>query len=233
MNDHSSSLLEIYRTAAMGHPNELSKDLWGEIPTSFRKLKSMVEHQQKTINFTVFRENVEVLRRLATDRHRRLGTLNERVKEAIDRLDQGFLDLGHQPLLFGGPLFLINKVSLAEWLGNLLRIGTFFFIGDHDSIQNELTIARFPQANSPTGLIITPVSWGVPEGTPMHQVPVPDEEWLLEIKLKIQENLRLLMKNAKVCLEYRKLFLERFFSWFDLIHDHAIRASDFSFWTQQ
>jgi len=233
LNDHFSSLLGIYRTAALGHPNELSKDLWGEVPSSFRKLKTMIEHQQQTTNFTVFSENVEALRRLATDKHRKMGTLTERVKEAIERLDQGFLDLGHQPLLFGGPLFLINKVSLAEWLGNLLRIGTFFFIGDHDSIQNELTIARFPQVNSPTGLIITPSSWGVPEGTPMHQVPVPEEEWLLEIKLKIQENLRLLMKIAKVRLEYRKLFLERFFSWFDLIYDNAITASNFSSWTQR
>ena len=228
-----SSLLDIYRTAAIGHPNDLSQELWGEIPSSFRMLKKLIEKRQQTTNFAVFKENIEVLGHLVTDRHRKLGTLNLRVKEALDRLDHGFLDVGHQPLLFGGPLFLINKVSLAEWVGNYLSMGTFFFIGDHDSIQNELTIARFPQANSPTGLVITPSSWGVPEGTPMHRVPLPDEEWFQEIKLKIQGNLRLLMKTAKVRLEYRHLLLERFHSWFDLIYEKAIAASDFSFWTQK
>jgi hypothetical protein len=233
LHSHFSSLLEIYHAAALGHPNELSQNLWGAIPSSFQMLKKMVKQRQQTTNFTSFSENIEILRHLAMDRHRRMNTFNVRVKEALDRLDHGFLDVGHQPLLFGGPLFLINKVSLAEWVGNLLGVGTFFFIGDHDSIQNELTIARFPQANSPTGLVITPSSWGVPERTPMHHVPLPDEEWFQEIKLKIQDNLRLLMKSAKIRLEYRQLLLERFNSWFDLIYDNAIAASDFSLWTQK
>lgn len=233
LNDQFSSLLEIYRTAAKGHPTELSQDLWGEIPSSFRLLKKTIENRKQNTNFSSFSENVEVLRNLAADRHRKLGTLTARAKEALERLDNGFLDVGHQPLLFGGPLFLINKIAFTEWVGNLLRIGSFFFIGDHDSIQNELTIARFPQANSPSGLVITPSSWGVPEGTPMHQVPLPGEEWFQEIKLKIQDNLRLLMKTANVRLEYRQLLLERFHSWFDLIYDNAVGTNDFSLWTQK
>jgi hypothetical protein len=232
LNEKSSSLLEIYHTAAIGHPDELSKDLWGEIPTSFRALKKLTETHRRTFDFTSFSENIEVLRHIATNRHRRMGTLTIQVREALNRLDHGFLDVGHQPLFLGGPLFLINKISLAEWLGNLLKMGTFFFIGDHDSIQNELTIARFPQANSPTGLVISPPSWGVPEGTPMHQVPPPKEEWFQEIKPKIQENLRSLMKVAKIRLEYRQLLLERFYSWFDLIYDKATVSEDFSTWTQ-
>ncbi|MFX0014261.1 MAG: hypothetical protein ACFE98_06680 [Candidatus Hermodarchaeota archaeon] len=233
MDYQFSSLLEIYRTAAKGHQNELSKDLWGEIPSSFRLMKRSIEYKQQSTNFSNFNENIELFRKLILDRHRRLGTLTILVKEALDRLDRGFLDVGHQPLLFGGALFLIDKVSLAEWIGNLLETGTFFFIGDHDSVQNELTITRFPQANSYTGLVVTPSSWGVPEGTPMHQVPVPDEAWFHEIKLKIQENLRLLMKTAKIRNEYRPLFIERFFSWFDLIYDSALSSNDFSLWTQQ
>ncbi|UCG03736.1 MAG: bacillithiol biosynthesis BshC, partial [Candidatus Heimdallarchaeota archaeon] len=233
LNEDSSSLLEIYRTAAIGHPSELSKDLWGEIPTSFRTLRKITKHQTETLDFTEFSENIEVLRHLVTERHRKMGTLTEQVRDALNHLDQGFLDVGHQPLLFGGPLFLINKISLAEWVGNLLNVGAFFFIGDHDSIQNELTIARFPQANSQTGLVITPSSWGVPEGTPMHKVPVPKAAWFQEIKPKIQDNLRSLMKSAKIRLEYRQLLLERFYSWFDLIYDQATTVEDFSTWTQK
>lgn len=233
LNEDSSSLLDIYRTAAIGHPSELSKDLWGEIPASFRELKNIIEHRKKIVDFTDFSENIEVLRNFVTDRHHRMGTLTAQVKRALDHLDNGFLDVGHQPLLFGGPLFLINKISLADWVGNFLKMGTFFFIGDHDSIQNELTIARFPQANSPSGLVITPSSWRVPEGTPMHQVPLPNEEWFLDIKQKIQDNLRSLMKAAKIRLEFRQLLLERFYSWFDLIYDKAITAEDFSSWTQK
>ena len=233
MKEDSSSLLEVYRTAALGHPSELSKDLWGEIPTSFRGLKNLVRNRQETLNFAGFSENIEDLRNLVTERHRRMGTLTLKVRDALNHLDHGFLDVGHQPLLFGGSLFLINKISLTEWVGNLLNLGAFFFIGDHDSIQNELTIARFPQANSPSGLEITQSFWGVPDGTPMHQVPLPKEEWLLEIKPKIQENLRALMKIAKVKVEYRQLLLERFYSWFDLIYDPVNLTEDFSAWTQR
>ncbi|MFW9903073.1 MAG: bacillithiol biosynthesis BshC [Candidatus Thorarchaeota archaeon] len=233
MKEDSSSLLEVYRTAALGHPSQFSKDLWGEIPTSFRGLKKLTKNRQETLDFTVFSENIEALRSLVTERHRRMGTLTLKVRDALNHLDHGFLDVGHQPLLFGGPLFLINKISIAEWVGNLLNVGAFFFIGDHDSIQNELTIARFPQANSPSGLEITQSSWGVPDGTPMHQVPLPKEEWFLEIKLKIQENLRALMKLAKVKVEYRQLLLERFYSWFDLINDAVMLTEDFSTWTQR
>ncbi|MFX0122819.1 MAG: bacillithiol biosynthesis BshC [Candidatus Hodarchaeota archaeon] len=232
MNEDSSSLLEIYHTAAIGRPSVLSNDLWGEIPTSFLKLQKKTELHKQSFDFISFSDNIETLQHLATDRHRRMGTLTARVRDALDHLDQGFLDVGHQPLLFGGPLFLINKISLAEWVGNLLKVGTFFFIGDHDSIQNELTIARFPQANSPTGLVISPSSWEVPEGTPMHQVPLPKEGWFQDIKPKIQDNLRSLMKTAKIRLEYRQLLLERFYSWFDLIYDKATTTEDFSSWTQ-
>ena len=233
MNEESSSLLEIYRTASLGHPSELSKDLWGDIPPSFRTLKNCVKNRQKTYDFSRFNENIEILRDLITERHRKMGTLTLKVRDALNHLDYGFVDVGHQPLFFGGPLFLINKISLAEWIGTLLNMGTFFFIGDHDSIQNELTIARFPQANSPTGLIITPSSWGVPEGTPMHKVPLPKEEWFQGIKQKIQENLRSLMKTGKIRNEYRQLLLERFYSWFDLISDKTTRITDFSSWTQR
>ncbi|MFX1504914.1 MAG: bacillithiol biosynthesis BshC [Promethearchaeota archaeon] len=233
MKEDSSSLLEIYRKAALGHPSKLSKDLWGEIPTSYRGLKKLTRNRQEIIDFTSFSENIEVLRSLVTEHHRKMGTLTLKVRDALNHLEHGFLDVGHQPLLFGGPLFLINKISLAEWVGSLLNVGTFFFIGDHDSIQNELTIARFPQAKSPSGLEITQSSWGVPDRTPMHQVPLPKEEWFLEIKPKIQENLRALMKVAKVKVEYRQLLLERFYSWFDLIYDAVNLAEDFSTWTQR
>ncbi|MFX0049954.1 MAG: hypothetical protein ACFE8U_01550 [Candidatus Hermodarchaeota archaeon] len=232
MHNHSSSLLTLYRKAALNQPNELSHDLWGKIPPSYQVLKNMVENRQKNTNFSTFIENIEVFLHMATDRHRKLGTLSSRVKESLEQLNQGFLDLGHQPLLFGGSLFLINKVSFAEWLGNLLNIGAYFFIGDHDSIQNELTVTRFPQANSSSGLVITPSFGDIPEGTPMHQVPIPSEEWLIDVKQKIQDNLRLLLKMAKVRQEYRQLILERFHSGFDLIYDGAIVSNDFSHWTQ-
>jgi hypothetical protein len=233
LEEESTSLLGIYRTAALGHPSDLSKDLWGEIPTSFRMLKKSFKNRQETFDFAYFSENLEILHNIVLERHRRMGTLTLKVRDALNHLNQGFIDVGHQPLLFGGPLFLINKISLAEWVGNLLNVGAFFFIGDHDSIQNELTIARFPQANSPTGLVITPTSWGVPDGTPMHQVPLPKEEWFQEIKPKIQDNLRTLMKTAKIRVEYRQLLLERFYSWFDLIYDSAKLTEDFSTWTQR
>ncbi len=233
MHNQLSSLLDIYRKAAMGHPNELSLKLWGEIPSSYRLMKKTIEKRRTLINLESFNENIEVFGSIILDRHRKLGTLTDQVRESLNQLDKGFLDVGHQPLLFGGPLFLINKISLAEWLGKYLDISSYFFIGDHDSIQNELTISRFPQANSPTGLEVTPLSWDVPLGTPIHKVPLPKQTWLWEVKQKIQDNLRQLMKYAKIRVEYRQLLLERFHSWFDLIYDNTISTNDFSLWTQK
>lgn len=219
--------------AAIGSPDEFSQKLWGDIPSSFGMMKKLINQKRQSIDFKQYTDNMEIFRKIVTKRHRRLGTLTFQVKEATDRINNGFLDVGHQPLLFGGPLFLINKVSLTEWLGDFLDMGAFFFIGDHDSIQNELTISRFPQANSYSGLELTPSSWGVPDGTPMHRVPVPSQEWFQAIKQKIHDNLRLLMKYANVRVEYRQLLIERFFSWFDIIYDSALSADNFSFWTQQ
>ena len=113
--------------AAIGSPDEFSKKLWGDIPSSFGIMKKLIIQKRKSIDFTHYTDNMEIFRKIVTKRHRRLGTLTFQVKEAINRINNGFLDVGHQPLLFGGPLFLINKVSLTEWLGNFLDMGAFFF----------------------------------------------------------------------------------------------------------
>ena len=114
LENQFSSLLELYRIAAMGHPNKYSQLFWGEIPSSFEMIKKVMKKRSKFLDLKLFSDNVETFRQLVLERHRRLGTRTEQVKEALNRLDKGFLDVGHQPLLFGGPLFLINKLSLAE-----------------------------------------------------------------------------------------------------------------------
>jgi hypothetical protein len=227
-----NTLLDLYRLAATGHPNDISEQFWGDIPSSFDQLKKKVTKNQKSIDFKPYQENIEELQKIAYNHHRVLGTLTTNVKESLEKINSGFLDVGHQPLIFGGSSFLINKVSLAEWLGRNSGIGTLFYIGDHDSIQNELTVTRFPQVNSHSGLLISPHVWEVPEGTPIHRVPIPSESWIQESKVKIQENLRLLMKYAKVAPQNRNLLTERLIGCFDLIEDSAIASEDFSTWTQ-
>ncbi len=228
-----NSLLELYRLAATGNPNEYTQEFWGDIPTTYLELKKKVATRQESLNLGRFQENLEELRRIAVDHHRAMGTLTLSVKESLDNLDSGLLDVGHQPLIFGGSSFLMNKVSLADWIGKFVGLSVLFYIGDHDSIQNELTVTRFPQANSPSGLLITPPSWSVPDNTPMHSVPIPNEKWLIESGEKIHENLRLLMKYAKILPHNRTLLFERFESWFDLISDSAISTHDFSSWNQK
>ncbi|MHA1976306.1 MAG: hypothetical protein ACW98F_01160 [Candidatus Hodarchaeales archaeon] len=228
-----TSLLELYRLAATGNPNDLSQQFWGDIPSTYTDLKKRIEIQRQSKSLEGFQDNLEEFKIIALDHNRALGTLTLPVKEAIENFDSGLLDVGHQPLIFGGSSFLINKVSLADWIGRFTGLSTFFYIGDHDSIQNELTVTRFPQANSSSGLLITPPSWGVPEDTPMHCVPVASEKWLLDSKIKIQENLRLLMKYSKILPQNRTLMFERFESWFDIINDSALSTEDFSFWSQK
>ena len=228
-----NSLLELYRLAATGNPNDLTQQFWGNVPSTYADLKKRVAIHQQSQSLGKFQDNIEELRKIASDHNRSMGTLTLAVKETLDNLDSGLLDVGHQPLIFGGSSFLINKISLADWIGQLTGLGALFYIGDHDSIQNELTVTRFPQPNSSSGLLITPPSWGVPDDTPMHCVPVPSEKWIMESKEKIQENLRLLMKYAEVLPQNRTLLTERFQSWFDIIKDSAFSATDFSSWSQK
>ncbi|MHA1214478.1 MAG: hypothetical protein ACTSPG_04235 [Candidatus Hodarchaeales archaeon] len=228
-----SSLLELYRDAALGHPTNITRQFWGDIPTSYEELKKMVEERRTRIRIPKYDENLEKLRKIAEKKHREYGTYTEGVRASLDQLTQGMIDVGHQPLFLGGQIFLFNKVSLTEWLGSFLDLGTLFFVGDHDSIQNELTIARLPQANSPSGLTIAFSSKNFPELTPMHHVTIPKEKWFKMQKQKILENLRLLMKYAKVKVEFRQLLIERFYSWFNLIYSQAVAVKDFSSWTQR
>ncbi|PWI48762.1 hypothetical protein CEE45_05075 [Candidatus Heimdallarchaeota archaeon B3_Heim] len=233
MVSNVNSLLELYRLAATGNPNVLTQQFWGNIPSTYVDLKKRVAIHQQSQNLGKFQDNIEELRRIAYNHNRSMGTLTLAVKDTLDNLDSGLLDVGHQPLIFGGSSFLMNKISSADWIGQLTGLSTFFFIGDHDSIQNELTVTRFPQPNSSSGLLITPPSWGVPDDTPMHYVPVPSEKWIMDSKEKIQENLRLLIKYAKVLPHNRTLLSERFQSWFDIIKDSAFSANDFSSWSQR
>ena len=227
------SLLDWYRLAATGNPNIHTERLWGYIPSSFKEIKKIVQSRKQDTNFNFFQDNLEVFRKIVIQHHKRLGTHNHTIEESLDRIDSGLLDVGHQPLLMGGSTFLMNKVSLAEWIGNLANLGTLFYIGDHDFIQNELTVTRFPQANSASGLTITPSSWGAPEGTPIHQVPIPELDWLIDSKNKIQDNLKLLMKFSNISPPLRQLLNERFLSWWDLIYESYISAENFSMWTQK
>ncbi len=232
MQNQYSSLLEVYREATLGNSTEYSKDFWGDLPTNYLDLQKMIKSRQRTLDVSFFDQNIEEFRKIAESKHRQCGTLTEEVKEGLNGLNQGFIDVGHQPLLLGGSVFLFSKVSFAEWLGKLLGLGTLFYIGDHDSIQNELTITRFPQTNSFTGLSISFPDFNIPEGTPMHQVPVPSESWFQEIKTKIHDNIRLLMKFSKIRLDLRQLLLERSLNWFDLVYESGLRANNFSHWTQ-
>jgi hypothetical protein len=228
-----SNLLDLYRLAATGNSNELTQEFWGDIPSTYLELRKKTEIRRKNLKLDQFQDNLEELRRIALEHNRKLGTLTSSVKESLENLESGMIDVGHQPLIFGGSSFLMNKVSQTEWIGRFLGLSTLFFIGDHDSIQNELTVTRFPQANSSSGLLITLPSGDLPDNTPMHCVPIPSEKWRMDSKVKIQENLRLLMKYAKIVPHNRILMLERFESWFDVINDSALSTGDFSFWSQK
>lgn len=226
------SLLDWYRLAATGNPNATTERLWGYIPSSLHELEKIAQSRKQDINYNYFQDNIETFRKIVIRHHQKLGTYNHTVDESLERIENGLIDVGHQPLLMGGSSFLMNKVSLAEWIGNLTNLSTLFYIGDHDFIQNELTVTRFPQANSASGLTVTPSSWEAPEGTPIHQVPLPSLDWLIDSKNKIQDNLRLLMKFSKISSSNRQLLNERFLSWWDLIYESFISAENFSMWTQ-
>lgn len=224
-----SNLLDLYQKAASGAPNNLTKKLWGEIPNQFQNVIKLIS--EKEINGE--KENVtELLRKIAEKHHRNLGTYTSEVKEAINLLPtNGILEASHQPLLLGGSVFLPNKVAHTVYIARLTNLSPMFFVGDYDTIHNELIITRFPQATSWSGLFLKVEGADSFSGAPIHALPIPSENWMKNSLNQIKEAYRVLLKTSGVKGLNRILLEERLETYLQIIRKTAFDSSSVSEWT--
>ena len=135
------------------NPTEFTKSLWGYIPKNLSEigqilLKSSVEWGENYKNIN------DSLKEIIKKTHKQYGVYTQSIKSLLNKWDDKsqVIEIGHQPLYFGGGSFIINKISftigLSQFLNQEMNCNTIpiLFLGDHDQVQNELIISRLPQA---------------------------------------------------------------------------------------
>ena len=235
----SKNLLDLYQEHIYQQTNQsnLSIELWNQIPRKLGDLSSLINEKIK-FRTNINSETLFELKGIIKSNLIEFGTFTSQVKEKLsnwNEFDPTF-EIGHQPLFFGGGSFVFNKISFAIGLSdflereNNLKSYPFLFIGDHDQVQNELTITRFPQFQSFTGLELKFEYDSKYESTPMAYLPLYSEGKLLENFEKIRSNYRELFRFGKIKSEFRPLLEERLESTFDLIYESFLKSKTFSEW---
>ena len=95
--------------------------------------------------------------------------------------DNNLIEVAHQPKYLGGERFELNKIACGGAIHQYFAKSTpFFFIGDYDQIQSELTRVHFPLINSQSGFVV-----GIDKetenryfGSCIEDLPLPDFSYL-------------------------------------------------------
>ena len=233
------SLLNLYEQHIYheSSQNDFSMELWGKIPQKHSDIPTLINQKiqkRQPISNEVLTELKTIVRETLSS----YGTLTNQVKDKLNQWDEKgpTLEIGHQPLFFGGSSFVFNKISYAVGISQFLekefsmKAFPFLFIGDHDQVQNELTITRFPQFQSYTGLELKFEYDQNHESTPMAYLPLFNEEVLLEQFDKVRSNYRELFRFSKIKNEFRPLLEERLESSLDLLYESFLQSNTFSDW---
>jgi len=178
-----------------GSRAELAETLWGVIPATMGDAASLLGEVRA--RYGAPQEGVEGFRKALKEYQRELGLLTGRVEESIDSLDAGVAEAGQQPMCLAGPSLILNKIAYAH---TLCELGgdyvPLFYNADYDGVQAELLNIRLPSPSS-RGLLITYPAGPEYEGSPIHVLPNPPEEWLTRTVERIMGNYRGIMKGVK------------------------------------
>ena len=178
-----------------GSRAELAETLWGVIPANMGEAASLLKEIRERYGSPP--EDFEGLKKALKGYQRELGLLTGRVGERIDSLDEGVVEAGQQPMCLAGTSLILNKIAYAH---TLCAIGDgcvpVFYNADYDGVQPELLNIRLPSPSA-RGLMVTYPAGPEYEGSPIHMLPNPPEEWLTKTLEKITSNYRGIMKGVK------------------------------------
>ncbi|MFV2013856.1 MAG: bacillithiol biosynthesis BshC, partial [Candidatus Heimdallarchaeota archaeon] len=179
-------------------------NFWGEIPRSYGDVIELVK-KRKTgkVRSEVQLEKLEILKKFLIQFHKDMGIVSQKVLENIQKLDNGSILMGQQPIVFGGPGFIGNKFGCLAFLDRIakkedLALAPIFFIGDYDGLQKELTRTYFPNPIS-QGAVIIDASKHLPEDSniAVHRAEVPPLSWLMNEIENLSNHLRGFQKQVK------------------------------------
>jgi len=178
-----------------GSRAELAEALWGVIPVTMGEAASLLKVVRERYGSPP--EELEGFRKALRGYQRELGILTGKVDESIDSMDVGVAEAGQQPMCLAGTSLILNKIAYAH---ALCAMGggwvPMFYNADYDGVQPELLNIRLPSPSS-RGLLITYPAGPEYEGSPIHMLPNPPEEWLTQTLEKITSNYKGIMKGVK------------------------------------
>jgi uncharacterized protein YllA (UPF0747 family) len=143
-------------------------------------------------------ERIETLQRALEDLNRHLDCLTPKVKSAIERIPEGVIEASHQSVVLGGPCYILNKAASTRKLSTIghekgIDLSPIFFVADYDIVQPELTNIRTPAAGQGGNLVSLPIQEGY-EHSPVHAIPLPDNDWYSQVEEGIRAGYRPLFK---------------------------------------
>ncbi len=187
-----------------GENKGLAETLWGRIPFNMMDAYGVIRDIRK--EYRDVPEGIEGLKRGMKRQLKALGVLNQGVEEGIDRLENGVVEVGVQPMCLGGASLILNKVSYISSLCDLGDDGfvPLFYVADYDGVQPELLNMWIPSP-SPRGLLLSYPAGPEYEDSPIYMLPNPSEEWLRKTLEKIEGNYRGLLKGSGPDVQERLL----------------------------
>ena len=160
-------------------------NFWGEIPNTFENViklaKKRLSANQRSESG---KEKLQILKSFLKKFHKEMGISSDKVIENIDKLDNGSILMGQQPIIFGGPGFIGNKFGCLTFLNDLalqndLSLSPVFFIGDYDGLQKELTRTYYPNPTSPNAVIVESGEYlSEDSNIAVHAAKLPPTSWL-------------------------------------------------------
>jgi uncharacterized protein YllA (UPF0747 family) len=169
--------------------NEAALQFWGPIPKNIKEAINLstplIDAYQK-IQPVFTQERFHGLIKSLEAIHKKFDMFSPQVKENLANLQKqgAVIEAGHQPALFGGPGFVINKIAAIAKIALIQQTTPLMFVGDHDHEQKELTVIHLPSPG-PRGLTFSlPVSREF-RMSPMHVLPLPPKKWLKNVIEKI------------------------------------------------
>lgn len=230
-----NSLFELYQNVSAGKNDKLNfaKELWFNIPTNTIDLGKIINNRKQNLKMDQEIENntesVKILQKELINDHRKRGSLTNNVRDSIKKLSQGFVEVGHQPLFLGGGSFVFNKFAFTHLISNAINLSPLLFVGDHDVVQNELLITRFPQAKTSRALEIKYNINQKFKHSPIHIVPLPSENELNKTLSRMKNNYSSLLKHSKI-IKDRQLLNERLDSILGFISQTYYSSSSLTDW---
>jgi len=233
-----NSLLDLFQEASASRSsskNALAKKFWLNIPQNTVHLQKLVKKRREKISDEKRKKKnnaVYALQAEITKQHRKRGLLTGKLRKQIKRLTQGIIEVGHQPLFLGGGSFVFNKIIFTHTLSEHTATAPLLFVGDHDSVQNELLITRFPQSHTDKSLELKNQVHPSYNDAPIWAMDLPKEQEMFNYLQRIENNYTNLFRYADI-KEKRDLMDERLEGLLSLIKRNYYQANSLADWSQR